>query len=424
MLSRRLADGGIEELGFTPPRSAPTPRDPAQGFDFVDLTAEDVVLDPRVETDQQEWRDTRKALNSNRFALADVAQRLYESPLRLGTTGLLTNPGWLPSEPVDIDAIKLQHHASVAAPTITGQERQSSGVRPLATLAARYPRYSNAIRDLDHPRLFENRIGYRLVDLAFDGDGGRMDFGITTYFEVMDTYEAAAHETAAAHLKADGDVAAPSWRRLPFRRLIGNPFDLAQRPVMPSIDTLTIRKSATGSPSIVLHRRDAANVSVAGGLLHVMPAGMFQPSSIVPEAQRADFDLWRNIMREYIEEFLGHAEHGGDGAPIDYDTAEPFRTLNAARRDGRIRVYCLGVAVDALTLAVEILTVAVYDDDVYDEVFAEMVDRNDEGTVTRTVPFEEHTVNRLLARDKYPVAPAAAGCLQLAWDQRKLILTN
>src|SRR5205807_1658986 len=133
-----------------------------------------------------------------------------------------------------------------------------------------------------------------------------------------------------------------------------------------SIDTLTIRKSPTGSPSIVLHRRDAANVSVAGGLLHVMPAGMFQPSSIVPEAQRADFDLWRNIMREYSEEFLGHAEHGGDGAPIDYNAAEPFRTLNAARRDGRIRVYCLGVAVDALTLAVEILTVAVYDDDVYD----------------------------------------------------------
>ena len=338
--------------------------------------------------------------------------------------GARANPDWIPAQPVDVDAIKLESLDKVAPPAVTGQERQSSGVRPLATIAARYPRYSNAIRDLDHPRLFENRLGYRLLDLSFNGDGGQMDFGVTTYFEVMDTYEALAHETAAAHLKADGEVAGPSWRRLPFRRLIGNPFDLAQRPVMPSIDTLTIRKSASGSPSLVLHQRNAANVSVAGGLLHVMPAGMFQPSSIVPEAQRVDFDLWRNMMREYSEEFLGHAEHDGDGAPIDYDAVEPFQTLNEARRDGRIKVYCLGVAIDALTLAIEILTVAVFDEEVYDEVFADLVERNEEGTVAKTVPFEEHTIRRLLDRGRYPVAPAAAGSLKLAWDHRNSILAN
>jgi transcriptional regulator with XRE-family HTH domain len=424
LLAKRF-NVSIAELGFARPRTAPTHRDPAQGFDFVDLTAEDVAQDPRVEADQQQWRDMRQALNKSRFALADVAQRLYESPLRLGTTGLLTNPGWMPSRPVAIESVKLEQLGAVAPPAVSGQEPQSRCVRPLASLAARYPRYSNAIRDLDQPRLFENRLGYRLLDLSWDGETGRMDFGYTTYFEVMDTYEALAHEMAVAHLKADGGVSSPSFRRLPFRRLIGSPFDLTQRPVMPSIDTLTIRKSPTGSPSLVLHKRNAADVSIAGGLLHVMPAGMFQPSSIVPEAQRADFDLWRNMMREYSEEFLGHAEHDGGGAPIAYDSVEPFQTLDTARREGLINIYCLGVAVDALTLAVEILTVAVFDADVYDEVFANIVDRNEEGSVAaKTVPFEEHTVRRLQDRAAYAIAPAAAGCLQLAWDHRKTVLAS
>lgn len=104
---------------------------------------------------------------------------------------------------------------------------------------------------------------------------------------------------------------------------------------MPSIDTWTIRKSATGSPSIVRYRRDATNVSVACGLLHGMPAGMFQPSSIVPEAQDAHVDLWRNIMREYSEEFLGQADrlrtppsHSGRSAQLAA-TAEFASTASA-----------------------------------------------------------------------------------------------
>ena len=194
---------------------------------------------------------------------------------------------------------------------------------------------------------------------------------------------------------------------------------------MPSIDTLTIRRGSQGSPSLVLHRRDSSHVSVAGGMLHVMPAGMFQPSSVLPAAQEADFDLWRNMMREYAEEFLGHDEHEGDGAPIDYAATEPFAMLDEARDEGRIRVFCLGVALDPLTLAVEILTVAVFDDDIYDAVFADIVTHNSEGTVVGThVPFEENTIHRLLDRPQYALAPAAAGCLQLAWEHRKTILST
>lgn len=86
-------------------------------------------------------------------------------------------------------------------------------------------------------------------------------------------------------------------------------------------------------------------------------------------------------------------------------------------------MLCFGLAVDALTLAGEVLTAAVIDEDVYDEVFAEMVQDNDEGTVAATTaPFEEHTVRRLLDPTQHALAPAAAACVRLAWDHRDVVL--
>ena len=199
-----------------------------------------------------------------------------------------------------------------------------------------------------------------------------------------------------------------------------------RRAVLPSINTLTIRNSSDG-PTFVLHQRSSEDVAVAAGMLHVMPAGVFQPSSIEPGAQAADFDLWRNIMREFSEEFLGNPEHDGDSAPARYDQ-EPLASLDRAYRAGDIRIYLLGVALDALTLWGELLTVAVIEAPVYDALFGSMVDRNDEGTVVRTgqarptpqLPFTEHVVMDLL--DGGRLAPAAAGCLGGAWRHRRKVL--
>ena len=55
--------------------------------------------------------------------------------------------------------------------------------------------------------------------------------------------------------------------------------------------------------------RGVENVAIAGGMLSVMSTGVFQPASITPTHNSADFNLWQNMMREYSEEFLGNAEH-------------------------------------------------------------------------------------------------------------------
>src|SRR5207249_2239084 len=110
------------------------------------------------------------------------------------------------------------------------------------------------------------------------------------------------------------------------RTAISDPFDPTQLPMSPGISTLTIRHDPHGEHRFVLHERDGGKVADGGGLCHVMPAGEFQPSSLHPVNVRNDFSLWRNIMREYSEEFLGNAEHDGNGpGPIDYIADEPFR---------------------------------------------------------------------------------------------------
>ena len=58
----------------------------------------------------------------------------------------------------------------------------------------------------------------------------KQTYGYTTYFAMVDVCEALAHEIAAAWLRHDGNAARIRLSELPFRALIGDPFDLPRRP--------------------------------------------------------------------------------------------------------------------------------------------------------------------------------------------------
>jgi hypothetical protein len=203
--------------------------------------------------------------------------------------------------------------------------------------------------------------------------------------------------------------------------------------VIPAITTLTLcRERSTGSATFLLHWRDPTKVATAGGIYDVIPAGEFQPSSVGPWSYAADLDVWRNIVREYSEELLGEPEHDGSrGTPVDYDGWPFFRALTRCRSAGRLDAWCLGIGVDALTLAATIPTVVVIDTDAFVEVFGEVVASNAEGiTVTsfqgtgsaRGIPFTEENVQRLLTTE--PMAPPGAACIYLSWKHRDFLLTQ
>jgi transcriptional regulator with XRE-family HTH domain len=413
-----------DELGFRRPRrsrSLATEAAPAS----LELVGIPLTSEPHVERDQQQWRDIRAALGRHRRDLAVLAESLYRDyrVAGLDSTGVISTSAWIPDTPVPLEDTTLDLDLAGAEPEVTGAEPESVTARPLASVEARYHCYHHAVRDLAAPRLFENRLCFRLISLDWTRSAARMRFGQMSFFDAVDTNEALAHEFAARHLAAhartrEASMLRASWRGLAFRKVIGDPFDLNRRPLMGAIGTLTIRGGE--SPAVVLHHRDSSRVAGGGGMVHLLPAGIFQPSSVFPAAVAADFSIWRNIQREYAEELLGHDEYDGSGRPIKYSELEPFITMDQALVEGRIRVFCIGVILDALTLAGDILTVAVIDPHLYDELFANAVQNNAEGSVpARAVPFEEHTLACL--RRSGRLSPGAAAALHLAWTHRRIL---
>ncbi len=331
---------------------------------------------------------------------------------------MLAGPDWLLDRPVELDSVRLVFVDE--APPLPRQTPMDH-VLPLAAQGKRYSSYARAVRDLVRPRLLENRLSYRLTDVS-RGEHLALTFGTTTFFEVFDVKQSVAHEFKAAWLASGRSI--PSWDALPLRSRIGDPFDPMRLVLSPGINTLTIRKDLRGDHRFVLHERDGDKVADGGGLCHVMPAGEFQPSSVSPLDLRNDFSLWRNIMREYSEEFLGDPEHDGGGSgPIDYATEEPVRSFEQARARGSFRLWHYGLVMEPLELGAAQLTVAVIDGDVFDSLFAKLVETNDEGHIVgaggrRDIPFTAGAIDRLEPR----LSAGALTLLRLAWRDRGHLL--
>jgi hypothetical protein len=379
-----------------------------------------------VRDSQQHWRDIRCRLNAHRAVLGDLAAELYPAQQRIPGTTVLTSASWLPDAPVDLADIALAWRAEAPIPQLGGKAPQSAGARPLMASGERYDRYSRALRDLARPTLLDNRVSYRLLDVEWAGSRGMLGFNYTSYFDVLDVGEALGHEFTQAWLAAG--TKRPSFADLPFRRSIIDPFDLSARPMLPSINTLTIRRDPIEGHRMYLHQRDATSVAAAGGMYHVIPAGVFQPAALAPAHQTNDFSLWRNIQREFSEEFLGNNEHDGNSAdPIAYDTDEPFVSFERARQAGDFRVFACAMVLEPLTLWVELLTVAVIAAPAFDALFSTMVAVNEEGAAVSTeagrptvgIPFTAAARERLRTE---PLSQISRACIELAWRYRHQLL--
>ncbi|MEU8244303.1 XRE family transcriptional regulator [Actinoplanes missouriensis] len=382
--------------------------------------------DPAVRREWEDWRTTRLRLNDWRAVLARAVAGLYDPSYRIGDTGLIASPAWRLAEPLALDSVALVIDENVRRPSITGQRGQADLALPRSSSVEWFHRYSSVLKEIDRPKHLDNRRSWRLLDVVLS-DSPYASFGTATYFEALDVCESVAHEAARIfNVEGSSGIRADmALSDLPLRCLIDDPFDLRQRVAIPAISTLVIRNDRR-CPTCILHWRDPKKVAIAGNTHQAIPSGAFQPSSQSAQAEQVDFDLWRNIMREYAEELLGRIDNDGDGPPADYST-HPFRQLDAAKADGRIRVYLLGFALDALTLWSEILTVVVLEPDIFDELTPRLAEigthtlpQNQEGVKVKVIPFDKGAVKRMLREGT--VAPAGAGCLSLAMKHRTMLL--
>jgi hypothetical protein len=384
---------------------------------------------PRTQTpltnSEKQWLQVREYLDAHRFELGRDAAAAYPDVKRLGPTPLLAPAPWVPATPVSLDSVQLDLDES-------SRSAGASWVAPCAAPivlperhdGARYEAYSDVLARLTGRR-FENRQTYRLTAAELAADAPTLHFGLGTYFDHLDIGEACAHEFAATQR---GLLDSTDQR---MRAAVGDPCDPNRRAMNLAISTLTLRLDRrSDEATFLLHRRDPKKVGHAAGLYQVLPTGVFQAADEAPWNRLNDFSLWRSMVREYAEEFLGESEdYGAEGAPIDYD-AWPFAARMEQGLDrGDIRAHVLGMGVDPLTLATDLLTVVVIDAELYDELFANAVAMNDEGKVVSSldgntpshgVRLTREVVDRFVRDESMQAAGAAL--LWSAWEERGLLL--
>jgi hypothetical protein len=389
------------------------------------------VPDGAVRDSQEHWLRARGFLNAGRHELARSARELYPATWRVADTPLIARPEWLAETPLPLEQVTLSWRPDAPAGGVDGTGPQSEAVRPLREAGSRFGCYADALGALSRPGLFENRACYRLLEAAASSGAASLGFGLGRYFDVINTCEAVAHEYAAATLARDGPGSPPAMTDLPLRSEIGDPTDLTRRPVMVAICTLVLRADR-GTAAMILHWRDPARVASGGGMYQVAPVGVFQPSHDAEWNQANDFSLWRCTVRELAEELLGEGEdYRSDIAPIDYERWPLHAELAAARRAGTLRVYWLGLGIDPLTLAADMLSVAVLEADLFDATFAGLVRANDEGRLVTGddvagaavgVPFKAPNIERFTTAE--PMQPAGAALLRIAWQHRDTLLAG
>ncbi|HEX7661220.1 MAG TPA: XRE family transcriptional regulator [Pseudonocardiaceae bacterium] len=362
---------------------------------------------------EQEWLRIRGYLREHRYDLAVSAADEYSDSMRVVGTPLLAAATWIPVEPLPLDSIDLDFQPDLDTVDVAAAAGAVAPALPQRPDGSRYDRYSQVIGELAAPAVFENRPTYRLIEADLSRPSARLVFGRGAYFDGIDTGEASGHEYAATQLGL------PAGR---LRAAIADPCSLRSRPANLAISTLTIRHDrAAGEAVFLVHWRDPAKVGHAGGMYQVIPVGVFQPSGDARWNERNDFDLWRGMIREFDEELRGASEdYGSEQAPIDY-AAWPFAArMTAARENGGIRACCLGLGVDPLTFATDLLTAVVIDAPIFDELFGARVTANAEGKVLAAQPFTDSVVTKLVRSQ--PMQAAGAALLSLAWKHRKAIL--
>jgi hypothetical protein len=371
------------------------------------------VLSSRNSDREDEFRAQFATLRRDQPQLTQLLLDGAPEPWRLPDFPMLGKPGWVPDAPFDLDEVSMKWEDT----TETDVEASRSAAKVIRSLRlGRVTDYSSALTKIAGlTDLFDGKI-YRLLDAALSSNNRSLAFTESSYFAYLDTSEVLAFEAAlraSARKRIDG--------RNTHRRRLVDPFDFRNRVASLGIDTLTIRADRD-SAGFFLHHRDPKRVVNNSGLIGVTPSGEFTPSDVSSEAVANDFDLWKNIMREYAEELLGAEDAQGQGGRwIDYAAESPYRELNEARAAGLLTVKVLGLGVDPLPWKPELLTVCVIDAVAFDVIFAKMVKQNDEGLIItgkgrEGLPFDAATIRRYC--DDKNISPNARACLELSWKSR------
>jgi hypothetical protein len=206
----------------------------------------------------------------------------------------------------------------------------------------------------------------------------RFKFCLGYYFDFLNTCEVLGHEFARAVLQnrqlrttcesdspfQDSDVL-PLLKR-PDQLSVRSrtrPTEFESRCTAFGSCALVVLKRTNQCPQMILNAR-SAELAETSGLLHVIPAGTFQPTLQDDRFLDDDFSLTENLVREFAEELFDDAGISGRetrkgffGALDDLygPRGKDFRMRIVHQR--KYKLLYLGTVIDPLNLKPEILTV-------------------------------------------------------------------
>ena len=339
-------------------------------------------------------------LGRTQVSLNEDALRISPASWRHGEIPLLVQAGWIPDRPMPLAAISLSlHEDSTSVDRLVDRSRILNGLDLSGPIT-----YSKAVTEIAGMDHFTNGSIYRPMSVGLLGQGLRMEFELARYFEYLDTSEILSYEKSSGRKKCE------------YREKLGDPFDFRNRVSSMGILTLTLQRGQAGS-TFMMHRRNSAKVVLGSDLFHVVPAGEFTPSDISLESARNDLSLWRNIAREYSEELLGTVDAQGQGGRrIDYNEEFPYKELAHATSSGELQISILGLGLDPLSWKPELLTVAIFKDEVFKTIFGEKMAGNYEGTIIPNIEFTEENIQHYIRNSNTRLG--AKACLQLTWQNR------
>jgi hypothetical protein len=408
------------------------------------------------------FKEMRTLQKTRRRLFADVAGRLPQysadtKPLRYAS--LLAEQTWIPSTPIQL-APPQQDLSDDSAQFVTtfGDEpsegyligdHQSEEVLDRIRLllpseqAVRSPSLSRTIQSIErpNPERFQSRPSYSLSGVSRDTEGRlRLSFRKAYYFDYIDCGELLALEVIrefrdlaqsdrALLLNEDptsvaiDDLLLRLQGRLKLRTLLGDWRMVRRRPSLAGVNMLTVfLDKASGEATFPMMQRSAL-AGTAGGTVHVIPAGEFQPTSSALADWSKHCTLWQTILRETAEEVLLHPEAESHSKQMEeLALAEPISSMLSLIRTGQWRTYFLGIGLDALTLKPEILVASVIDRQAFQSAFAtylpngSLPGKDSEGDIDRTGTgwgTRLTAENLRLYRDNPLALPAASGCIEL-----------
>jgi hypothetical protein len=199
-------------------------------------------------------------------------------------------------------------------------------------------------------------LDYRMTRIDVSGFP-RVDGAFGWYYDNILTQYAMEWELTRALRQETGSADRLRSLQLPLREAIEkgrNPLvDGGGRCTAITVSTLLVFQRE--NDYWYLLRRRSAAVGVSAGLLHVIPAGMFEAPN--------PHDRWSvemNVWRELLEEVYNEKEQHGSGRaelPDPIKNKEPIKTLLRLLKDGKAEFIVTGICCDLLNLRPEICTV-------------------------------------------------------------------